>query len=185
MFYCSLGTCLESEPTSFSSLFRLYVYNNRTHCLDTLLIHTVCTICVIILFIIAHLKHFFRQVCTIITIDSSSARMYAATGSVLPRPFLQGEAPCPFLVTPCLFCVKKAGHHFIIMLMVMIKWRPHNPGPRQSSDALKLFTHRTFYSYMFIIFFYGGKRYTTYSYLVLCTELLPNYSIATFTYVNS
>ncbi len=23
--------------------------------------------------------------------------------SVLPRPFLQGAAPCPFLVTPCLF----------------------------------------------------------------------------------
>ena len=26
--------------------------------------------------------------------------------SVLPRPFLQGATPCPFLVTPCLF--KKA-----------------------------------------------------------------------------
>ena len=23
--------------------------------------------------------------------------------SVLPRPFLQGAAPCPFLVTPCPF----------------------------------------------------------------------------------
>ena len=23
--------------------------------------------------------------------------------SVLPRPFLQGATPCPFLVTPCLF----------------------------------------------------------------------------------
>ena len=75
--------------------------------------------------------------------------------SVLPRPFLQGAAPCPFLVTPCLFlktemtsclfCQKKkkknyyyyffvikAGHHFIIMvMMMMMKWRPHNPGPRQ------------------------------------------------------
>ena len=37
------GTCLESGPTLFSSLFRLYVYNNRTHCLSTLLIRTLCT----------------------------------------------------------------------------------------------------------------------------------------------
>ena len=40
---CLLGTCLESGPTSFSSIFRLYVYNNRTHCLGTLLIRTLCT----------------------------------------------------------------------------------------------------------------------------------------------
>ena len=30
------GTCLESGPTSFSSIFILYVYNNRTHCLGIL-----------------------------------------------------------------------------------------------------------------------------------------------------
>ena len=30
----------------------------------------------------------------------------SAYTSVLPRPFLQGATPCPFLVTPCLF--KKA-----------------------------------------------------------------------------
>ena len=34
--------------------------------------------------------------------DLHNLRMY----SVLPRPFLQGATPCPFLVTPCLF--KKA-----------------------------------------------------------------------------
>ena len=39
----NFGTCLESGPTLFSSLFRLYVYNNRTHCLSTLLIRTLCT----------------------------------------------------------------------------------------------------------------------------------------------
>ena len=37
--------------------------------------------------------------------------------SVLPRPFLQGAAPCPFLMTPCLFL--KAGHHFMMMMMMM------------------------------------------------------------------
>ena len=30
---------------------------------------------------------------------SQAIHMY----SVLPRPFLQGATPCPFLVTPCLF----------------------------------------------------------------------------------
>ena len=29
--------------------------------------------------------------------------IYPAFYSVLPRPFLQGATPCPFLVTPCLF----------------------------------------------------------------------------------
>ena len=60
---------------------------------------------------------------------------YGMYVSVLPRPFLQGAAPCPFLVTHCLFlkaemtpclfckkkiiCVKKAGHHFMMMMMMM------------------------------------------------------------------
>ena len=47
---------------------------------------------------------------------------------VLPRPFLQGAALCPFLVTPCLFlksmtpCLfftKNVEHHFMMMMMMM------------------------------------------------------------------
>ena len=34
-----------------------------------------------------------------LTMGVAQGRYY----SVLPRPFLQGAAPCPFLVTPCPF----------------------------------------------------------------------------------
>ena len=62
----------------------------------------------------------------------SETRACISIDSVLPRPFFQGAAPCPFLVTPCLFqkaemapclfckkncffslLVKKAGHHLV------------------------------------------------------------------------
>ena len=96
------------------------------------------------------------------------------------QPFFKAE------MTPCLFANLFIFYLFFgekgraSLMMMMMKWRPHNPGPRQlppwNSSNIEHFI---------LTYSYGGKSYTTYCYLVLCTELLPNYSFATFTYVNS